>query len=447
MICKKCGAPVSDNSKFCGTCGAIVEVPTIQNNVASTTESNSINVKEDNLSTTNVVNNVVEQPTITTPETMVNQSIEQPNNNLNNSVVTPVNDNSMESTQGVQTVDTANNTSNQESTKKKNNKLIFIIGGVVLALVAIITLVIALSSSSSGSIEPLNKALNNFKEVGQNSGTITAKMVLESSSEDSMNFSAAVKYAKVDEAYDMELTLNKSLLYDEMSLYLSGTSDDITLYAKSSVVDLLGMTYSDTDSWLYYFIDLDSLEEEISIEETDDSNIDLSEVIDSKHLSYVGEESGLKHYRLTIDNELMNDLKSKVSNEEAAEIDSYLSSEETVEILNKGLDIDFYVNSSDELQTVSMDLTKFLEDTDSDVTKFIFSIEFSDFNNTVVSIPSEALHSTVDLESYFTNYSVQTDDSYDYDYSYDYNYEYEDYNYEYEEYENYYENYNYDYGV
>lgn len=394
MICKKCGANIADTAKFCGYCGNPIEQPQPVVDIQSTQNNTQVEQVTEQGSNTNL-NNVEFNNSVDV------QSIEQP---VMNQVEQPIIENTIQGASG----------DNSKKTKGNANKLIPIIVGIVLILIALVLLFIAFNKSSNNSIAVLEKAINNFEEKGKNSGTINANLLIGSGTSDTINLSATAKYSKTNDIYNLALILNESILYDEMSIYSTISEKDITLYAKSSLIDMLGLTSSAEDMWLYYFIDLTEFADD-NLESNND-DFDLSDIIDEKHFKYINKVDNLRHYELVIDDDLINKIESKATEEERQEIEDSLSSISNGEMnLTETYIIDFYIDDSNQLVKISMDLSDYMED--DEISKVILSFEFMNLNSTTVEIPQDALSSQNDLETYISTYSSY-DSSVDYDDNY-----------------------------
>lgn len=382
MECKKCGANISEASKFCEFCGEAV----------NTLISNEMHQNDEQM----VTNNTLNEPIQATEETQQIQveSIEQ----------TTSNNGFADQNIGVG-IQPAMNTNSSSKNNKNGNKLVFIVLGIVLAAVAAGLVLISLNKSSNNSIAVLEKAIGNFGKNAKESGTINASVSVSSKSSDSINLSATVMYSQNVDNYDLNFKLNKSLLTDEINLYARANKDNISLYVNSKVVDMLGFTESNLDKWLTYSIDLEEFIGDEEIEATE--NINFKNIFDSKHLKFVDNKNN-RHYKLIIDVELLEKIKNKasLSDEDKQEIETLI--EEFKNINNGSYELDFYINNNDELVKFEMDLTKVIDD--DDIESAIISIEFSDFNKTVVTIPEKALSSSMDIEKYITDYSTFDDD-------------------------------------
>ena len=394
MICKKCGANIADTAKFCGYCGNPIEQPQPVVDIQSTQNNTQVEQVTEQGSNTGL-NNVEFNNSVDV------QSIEQP---VMNQVEQPIIENTIQGSSG----------NNSKKTKGNANKLIPIIVGIVLILIALVLLFIAFNKSSNNSIAVLEKAINNFEEKGKNSGTINANLLIGSGTSDTINLSATAKYSKTNDIYNLALILNESILYDEMSIYSTISEKDITLYAKSSLIDMLGLTSSAEDMWLYYFIDLTEFADD-NLESNND-DFDLSDIIDEKHFKYINKVDNLRHYELVIDDDLINKIESKSTEEERQKIEDSLSSISNGEMnLTETYIIDFYIDDSNQLVKISMDLSDYMED--DEISKVILSFEFMNLNSTTVEIPQDALSSQNDLETYISTYSSY-DSSVDYDDNY-----------------------------
>lgn len=343
MKCLKCGLEIADTSKFCGYCGNPVDKQIVQGQVEET-------------------------------------SVESFN------PVPPVQENNIES-QEIQNA-------KQTKPKKVSSTWIFITCGVLLAVVAAVLTLIAFNKSSKNSITVLEKAINNLVLKGQNSGTITANVLVEGET-DNLNISGVIKYEKQSDSYNLELTLNESMLFDQMNIFANIKNDSMNLYTKSSLIDMIFGTKSENDRW----VNLNIPDLELKTDEIETEKVNLSGKGLEKKFKFVDKQKGLNHYALTIDRELINNIERRMTEEERQEYELLLSSiPESSTLIDKGYIVDFYINDHNELEKVSIDLSKYVDD--DSITKVVLTVEFKDFNNTVASIPSEALNSSLDLETY-----------------------------------------------
>ena len=421
MICKKCGTNIEDNCKFCGVCGEKVEELVQEQNIQteSIVEETPMVVpliqpETESLEQTAIVEPIVPEVNIETNENVipvVEHSLEQ------TAVVEPVtpetNVNEVVSTPEVNTVPVTN-----RELKKKNNSWIFVVLGVLLGLIALALIYFAYYKSSNSSVRVLEKALGNLAFKAENSGTIDAKLLIQSNTEDAMNLSATIKYAKQgDDNYNFNLTLNKSIFFDEMNIYASILDERVTLFVNSSLIDMLGFTSATPSMWVYMTTTEQELEMQTGTEIDELDDIDLSDILDEKHFKLIGEQNNLNHYQLVIDNELVNRIKTEAYKEEDLK-----SFGDSLSELTETYYVDFYINNSNELVKISMDLTNSLND--ESIKSAVISFEFNNFGSTLVQIPTEAKNSIIDLETYMTTYAIQDDAYIDTSLNQDYTYEY-----------------------
>lgn len=417
MICKKCGSDIADTSKFCGVCGQKVEevFPTNLNNdetIDSKVEENpSVVTPFESEPVVQEVNPVVEgQPEV------LNNNVDPTNSVEQTTIIPPVSPEQPE-----------------KESKKKNYTWMFVVGGVLLGVIAIALVLFAYSKNSNSSVKVLEKALSNIEEKGENSGTIDASILIQSDTEDSINLSATIKYAKqYDDNYNFALTLNKSMFFDEINVYATLLDDNLTLFANSSLIDMLGFTASTSNMWVHLIMTEEELEITDEVDVEDDGDYYLRDVLDEKHFKLIDEENGLSHYQLVIDNELLNKIKAQApSQEELKEFEDTLASINNGSTeLTETYYVELYIDNNNELVKVAMDLTNELDD--ETVKKAVLSFEFKNFGNTLVQIPDEAKNSTIDLETYMSTYAIM-DESYDetYDTTYDDTTLTDEYNYQY----------------
>jgi len=421
MICKKCGTNIEDNSKFCGVCGEKVEelaqeqniqtesvveetpmvVPLIQPEVKSLQQTTDVEpvVQETNEGVISVVEQPLEQTAVVEPV------IQEP---ITNESITPV-----EPTQEVNTVPVQN-----KESKKKNNTLIFVLLGVLLGVVALALVFFAYNKLSKNSVRVLEKALGNLEFKGERSGTIDVKLLIQSETEDAMNLSATIKYAKQgDDNYNLNLTLNKSMFFDEMNVYASILDERATLFINSSLIDMLGLTSATPSMWVHMTTTEQELEMQTGTETDELDDIDLSDILDEKHFKLIGEQNNLTHYQLVIDNELINKIKFEASKEEDLK-----SFSDSLTELTETYYVDFYINNSNELVKISMDLANEIDD--ESIKSAVISLEFGNFGSTIVDIPADAKNSIIDLETYMSTYAIQDDIYVNPSLSQDYTYQY-----------------------
>jgi len=421
MICKKCGTNIEDNSKFCGVCGEKVEelaqeqniqtesvveetpivVPLIQPEVKSLQQTTVVEpvVQETNEGVISVVEQPLEQTAVVEPV------IQEP---ITNESITPV-----EPTQEVNTVPVQN-----KESKKKNNTLIFVLLGVLLGVVALALVFFAYNKLSKNSVRVLEKALGNLEFKGERSGTIDVKLLIQSETEDAMNLSATIKYAKQgDDNYNLNLTLNKSMFFDEMNVYASILDERATLFINSSLIDMLGLTSATPSMWVHMTTTEQELEMQTGTETDELDDIDLSDILDEKHFKLIGEQNNLTHYQLVIDNELINKIKFEASKEEDLK-----SFSDSLTELTETYYVDFYINNSNELVKISMDLANEIDD--ESIKSAVISLEFGNFGSTIVDIPADAKNSIIDLETYMSTYAIQDDIYVNPSLSQDYTYQY-----------------------
>ena len=409
MKCNKCGMDIADNSKFCGYCGAstietnnldkTVKIePISQNSVQPNSTANPEIKKIENVVVQPKNNVVGPKPVNTGMQPQANTILVGQNNVIQsqipkevNTVVNPTINNVQVQTNPIKNTDNTN-INNPES---KNNKLIFIIGGVVLAVLAVVLLVLAFTKSSEGSINVLKKALANLQETSKNSVTANGKVSISSSEGVTLDLRSSLMFQrKLDDKVNWQLKVDKSALSEEINVYGTITNENIIMYLESQIIDLAGMTTSETSIWLHQIFPLDEL-----IEDNDASQTDLSNIIDSEHFIFIEKDGDLNKYQLIFDQELIDTFNFKLNGEE-----QIIEEDEEQPVLEEPIYIDFYISESNELKKINMDISNQLKDTE--LNKFVFSVEFTNFNKTVVEIPEEAKKSTIDLQKYMYDYAV-----------------------------------------
>ena len=366
MACNKCGANISENAKFCGYCGSVVEKNTQEN-------LNENIIEED------VVSNYDLGKTIRVEPIQMNDEVL--NNIVQEEIVNPM-------------------VNNPEPTTKKKNTLVRIIVSVVLGILVFLLATVMLFMKSNNSLMVLQRAINNMYNKGETSSTIDAKITLGIPTGEGLTFSLTLKTeAKDKENYKTQLTLNRSLLSEEINIYSSVNKTEMMVYLESGLIDMLGMSSSIESTWLYYRFALDEI---VSILPNENQEIDFSEILDVEHFKYIDTANNLKHYNLIIDQKLIDKAKQKLLEAENEKLSEIINS---IEEIKNPVKIDFYITKSDELSKIELDMSEFLQDVDA-ISSFVISMEFRDMGNTKVNIPNEALNSTMDIETYISNNSI-----------------------------------------
>lgn len=387
MICRKCGNSIENNSKFCGVCGEKIEELVQEQNIQSESVAEEIPF-------------VVQPGAVKVEQSLQQTTVVEPVNfqPLTNENITP-----SDQTPEINTVQVTSTI--DKELKKKNNTWIFAILGVLLGIIAVTSVYFAYSKFSNNSVKVLEKALSKLEFKGERSGTVDVKLLIQSQTDDSMNLSATMKYSKQgDDNYNFNLTLNKSMFFEEINVYASVLDEKATLFVNSSLIDMLGFTSSTPSMWVYMTTTEQDLEMQTGIEVDELEDIDLSDILDGSHFKLIDSQNNLKHYQLVIDNELVNKIKKEASKE-----DNLKNFANSLNELTENYYVDFYINNSNELVKISMDLTKGLND--ESIKSAVMSFEFNNFGSTLVQIPTEVKNSTIDLETYVSTYAIMDDES------------------------------------
>lgn len=404
MFCKNCGSKIEDNLRFCGSCGskvdAIEETPIVEEVVDVIEEIPTVNEVVD-MEETRVM-----EPVLPIEESVTENNVEEVVEQL------PGVENESTKTESEEVVIQPSTPVQDKKPKKKNNTLLFTVIGVLLVIIGAVLVYFTLNKGTSSNVEVLEKALGNFETKGKESGTVDVKLLLGSDEQNTMNFSATFKYAKQNNNdYNYSLTLNKSMFFDEISVYSTYINKDLMLYANSNLIDMLGLTSSPSSMWVHMLMTAEELQINNNTN-TENNNLNsLKNLLDEEHFKFIGKETNLRHYQLVIDNELLNVIKSQENVKENLKgIEDSLSSVYSGSTeLSQTVYLDVYINESNELVKLSMNLSNLLED--STMNKMELSIEFSNLGKTLVQIPNEVKNSTIDLETYMETYAIVVDEN------------------------------------
>ena len=310
------------------------------------------------------------------------------------------------------------NKTKAQSTKKNPKALVFGIVGVILAAVVVGIALLALNKSSKADIKLLERAFSNTVKTGNKSGTVVATISM-GDDKDNIDVSASVKYQKVSDGLKMQVTVNKSLFFDEMSLYGNITKNSIDLYAKNTLIDMFIGTASDEEKWLSLSYPIeDSTIDLNSISQIEQSDIALDSL--KEFIKYSGKKDGLDCYTLVIDNKFIEKAKKEANSEQQQLLNQSINQlTNGSDKLEKPYNINFYVNSKEEIERITMDMEEYAKQIN--MKKLMLTVEFKDADSTVVTIPNEAITSSVDLETYIQeNYKTDYDnDDSDFDFEFD----------------------------
>ena len=361
MKCVKCGAELEEGAKFCGNCGSTVEA-----------DSAVEEVKEETVEEAKEETVAVEFPTEVSTESQVERQ---------------------EIVQEPIPVDTPEFKKQQAEGKKSAGavKIILVIISIIAILAIVAVAIFKLKDNKNEayneSINTVQKSIENFAKDANLSGTIKAKVEIDIKDSMSAKLGATFEYEKVDEAYKMHIGIDENAFIGKMDAYVDIAEEEATIYIPASIIKLIdsSMDLGSSIKWLKYTMD----PEELGISDLDtktevsNEELDLSKVLTSDSFKYVGKKGDLKQYTLTIDKKYMNSIE---------ELKEYAE-----EIGDMKIDVDFYIDSTDRLQKVEMDLAAAMKEKAEGINKFLLTIEFSNYNSTKVTIPSDVIKSSVDI--------------------------------------------------
>ncbi len=279
------------------------------------------------------------------------------------------------------------------SMKKGNGKgfVIFLVIAIIIAGLACGYFFFFKKESNKTSVERMDTALANLQKSGNESGTI--KLKLELSAGYAIDFNAFVKYSKQNDKYYMQLGVEKSLIMDEINMYAVADNNTLTMYIPSSIMNMLGSTGIDNNSWFKYSYDYSNLGINLSDLEKSNTKVDSSKIFNENNLKYIEKKDGLYHYQITLDKDFVK----------AANKDNKYTEEQLKQITDMNVKIDVYIDSKDNLVKMVYDMSDYMKKQNLGTDKAIMTIEFVDLNKTTVTIPDEAIKSSTSLDSYLNN--------------------------------------------
>lgn len=432
MTCKKCGAVMEDSAKFCGFCGEIIEDISINNdNIIEETQtfseniSNPTTIEEASLETvppqtlnneqidlekTIVVSNETIQPDYNSFENNNDSMVENLDINQNSNENIAINTN--ENSQTIKKDDNLNNefsTDTNSQTKKKASLMekILVIGGLVVAISLIILVIVSHILVPKSSIDTLEKTVANFIEKSKKSLTTNFNVLAKIESGVELDFSGTIEAEWKNENEGLAaIQLEKSMLFDEIKVYGETNKEQFYLYAKSNLIDMLGLTSSEDEKWVKLTTSLEDITGEVIDDTYQNLELDIKKIIDEEHFIYVDKDNKLNHYQLIIDQKLIDNLKNELSKLNDEEVNDIVNSME--QLVSTDIKLDFYITNSNELKKVYVDLTNYLEE-DAGISNLVMEIEFSKLGSTLVEIPGYVKNSSVDMETYMSE-NVKADD-------------------------------------
>ena len=295
---------------------------------------------------------------------------------------------------------------NNNSSKKSNKGVVVLVSLLIILIAGGIFAYFMLingKKQNSTNIEKINKAFANYAENANQSGTIKASVEFKSA--DLMNLdiklNSFVKYEKVNDSYNYQIGVNKTLFNEEFSIYSTISESDIKVYIPSYILRLIRIVNTNDDFWLKY--DLNFSEFGLNYKDLDTSSdnnqfIKLNSNLKDNNLKYIGKEDNLNHYQIIVDKDLLKQLinSGELDSVEGIDLDEYLKND---------FIIDLYIDKSQNISKISFDLSKFVSSEEFKMDKLLFTFEFTDLNSTKIVIPAEALNTTKDLEQYLQNNS------------------------------------------
>lgn len=392
MKCVKCGTELEEGARFCGNCG---------NSVEPTTPAEEKVVEEEK----------VEEPVAEEPK--VEEPVEQPEVAFASEVSSEPQER-QEIVQEPIPVDTKEFKDAQAKGKKSKGAIKWIlISAIVLFVVAIglfLFFFVFDKQTYEQSIQAMNKSIENLSKKLDKSGTISAKVELSVKNEVSLKLGADLEYELKDDTYLFHTKVDKTQFFDKIEAYVKLSTSNIEAYMPYGVLTEYGDYYGDEDydddEWVKFAADIDDLEDDdefitfinglSAVSSTEDKDIDISSVFTEKNFKYSGRKGLLKKYTLTIDKDY---IKSLVPKE--------LSSDMEDELDDFKFDIDFYIDGSDCLNKIQIDLKKiFKEITGESVDKFLITINFTKLNKTKVEIPKEIKNNAKEIKPKTPSYYI-----------------------------------------
>ena len=252
------------------------------------------------------------------------------------------------------------------------------------------------------SIDVLKSVLKNDADV--NSLTVKAKIdvsVVEDGVSVDMPISVDVKVDLEDEKNGkFYMSLSDNPFIGENELYVDMVNESMNVYMPSSLIATMVGIEDTYPSWIVETQDMNSEDEETIIDKENVPSVDeILEVITEEDFVYIDKDGDISHYQLKITDDLLKRLAEKLE-------------EEYEETLETSFNIDVYIDTKNDVITkVELDMKQIINDIMSSleneesqlagsINKLNFAIDFTDYNNTTVTIPNEVKDNALTTEEY-----------------------------------------------
>lgn len=325
-----------------------------------------------------------------------------------------------------------------QATGKKNSKavkyiLIILIALIILGVGLFVFLKFFDKESYTKSVDTMQKSVENLSQKFENSGTVTAKAELSVKDLITFNIGAALEYENTGNAYKIHGHVDKiEGLLDEIDIYAQLDEEKLEAYLPTSLLEQIDDSIAESIGNVKW-VKLGAKLSELGIEDFEgmmkevkaelskgNEDFDISKILIEENFKYVGKSGGLKKYTLKVNEDYINKVGDSIE-KDVADLDE-LDSLEDFEF-----NIDFYVDSNNCLQKISIDLKEAFEKQmpGYKIEKFELSIEFSKFNKTKVEVPADVKKNAKDITKELTGgatvsvptgaFSITIDDKYNLD--------------------------------
>jgi len=284
----------------------------------------------------------------------------------------------------------------------------------------ILSLIIAVLLLTTGcgqktSLEVLDDVIETMNDVISLKADykVAVKLDTEGVSVD-VNLPMSLAVQKIGNNSNLKINVGENALLGEIEAYGKTTQEDANLYFESDLIDsILGFSNEETE-WLKATFNLSDLEdvEDKDLEEKI-KNLDYKKIILEENFVLISKDNNIGHYQFVVNKALIERLANELGEEFKMEgtidfkVDTYINLE-TNQITKVYVDLkDMLSQAIKEEELEGFDANSFKE--------VSIEINFSGYNNTTVTIPSDVINNSLDYGTYLN--SLMPDDYYDeYDY-------------------------------
>lgn len=301
----------------------------------------------------------------------------------------------------------------KEEQKKSNLGTIIIVIIVILAALIGAAYYYLFNNKTISSLDVLSNSLSKMSEITSMKATGNLKYTyinnvncnsleqtncVNQNTNIDLNFDMLVLYAKnANDNNILNVNVKNTQTNEQMALYFVTDKDNNEVsYISSKFIDMLGFTSSPSNIWLVSrSVDTNDLnssgESMLNIKDIKIDSINAKEIFTDEDVKLIDNIGGIDHYRIIIDENKYNKIMESTNQNADIKLDTF----------DGVIELDIYIDSNTKY------ITKLIMTSTSNPTNNLnLTIDFSDINDTVVTLPEEVKNTTKTVESYITENAV-----------------------------------------